>query len=111
MKILLVLAIGGLVHALIGATVYFSPDEPNKAGILAATTIKGLLVALLIGFTIAPDPGWLNGIGFGVLYGFAFGLVVFLAKGGFKSAPYVIIASAVQGAIAGGLIGKFAFGA
>ena len=109
MNLAYVLLIGAIVHAFIGATVYFSPDEPNKGGILAATTIKGLLVALLIGFSIAPNPGWLAGVGFGALYGFAFGVVVFLAKGGFKAAPYVIVGSVVQGAIAGALIAKFAF--
>jgi hypothetical protein len=41
----------------------------------------------------------------GALYGFAFGLVIYLAKGGPKSgdAPYVI----PSGIITGGLIGLF----
>jgi len=109
MNIVATLLIGAVIHALIGASVYFSPDEPNKGGILAATTIKGMLVALLIGFSISAQPTWMSGLGFGALYGFAFGLVVFLAKGGFKSAPYVIVASVVQGALAGLAISKWGF--
>jgi hypothetical protein len=44
-------------------------------------------------------------MGVGALYGFAFGLVIYLAKGGPKSgdAPYVI----PSGIITGGLAGLF----
>jgi hypothetical protein len=43
--------------------------------------------------------------------GFAFGLVIFLAKGAFKSkdAPYVVPMSIVTGLITGVLLAKFAF--
>jgi len=46
-----------------------------------------------------------------MLYGFAFGLVIFLAKGAFKSkdAPYVVPMSIVTGLITGVLLAKFAF--
>jgi hypothetical protein len=103
-----ILIIGGVVHLLLGASVYFSKDEPNKPGIVAATTLKGLLVALLVALTIAPDPGWQNGIVYGALYGAAHGLVITLAKG-FKSAPYVLVGSIIQGCITGVLIGSIGF--
>ena len=107
-SLLRVLAIGGLVHLSLGATVYFSKEEPNKAAIVAATTLKGLLVALLVALTIAPNPTWMNGLLYGALYGVAQGLVVALAKG-FKSAPYVVVGSFVQGIVTGALLGLFGF--
>jgi hypothetical protein len=44
MSLVAVLAIGGVVHACIGAGVFFAPDEPHKTQIFVATTLKGLLV-------------------------------------------------------------------
>ena len=107
-SMLRVLAIGGFVHLLLGATVYFSKEEPNKVSIVAATTLKGLLVALLVAMTIAPEPTWLNGLLYGAFFGVAQGLVVALAKG-FKSAPYVGVGSFVQGIVTGALLGLFGF--
>jgi hypothetical protein len=47
---------------------------------------------------------------YGLLYGFAFGLVVFLAKSAsFGTTPYLIGGSVVQGIISGVLIAEFAF--
>jgi hypothetical protein len=101
MNIPLLLLIGALVHGLIGATIFFAPEEPHKLGIVAATTIKGLLVSLLIGFSLQTRNTLLLGVGFGALYGFAFALVVLLAKGGFKHVPYILPSSVVQGIITG----------
>jgi hypothetical protein len=44
MSLVAVLAIGGVVHACIGAGVFFAPDEPHKTQIFVTTTLKGLLV-------------------------------------------------------------------
>jgi hypothetical protein len=46
-----------------------------------------------------------------MLYGFAFGLVIFLAKGAFKSkdAPCVLPMSIATGLITGVLLANFAF--
>lgn len=110
MNVLMTLAIGGLVHAVIGAGVFFSAEEPHKLQIFAATTIKGLLVALLIGFSLQIPQGIGIGAMYGLLYGFAFGLVVFLAKGAsFGTTPYLIGGSVVQGIVSGLLIAECAF--
>jgi tetrahydromethanopterin S-methyltransferase subunit E len=67
--------------------------------------LKGVLVALLTGFFLSATSRWWSAIVTGTLYGLAFGLVIYLAKGGSKSgdAPYVI----PSGIITGGLIGLF----
>jgi hypothetical protein len=110
MNVLITLLIGGIVHALVGAGVFFAPEEPHKAQIFLATTIKGFLVALLIGFSLSANHGIWTGVMYGLLYGLAFGSVVFLAKGAsFKTTPYVIGAGIVQGVITGALVAKFAF--
>ena len=85
--------------------------EPYKIEITLAATLKGILISLLTGLSLGPGSSWLRGAGFGVLYGFAFGLVIFLAKGALKSkdAPYVVPTSIVTGLITGLLVAKFAF--
>ena len=67
-------------------------------------------LAMFVGL-LGPGSSWLRGAGFGMLYGFAFGLVIFLAKGAFKSkdAPYVVPMSIVTGLITGVLLANFAF--
>jgi hypothetical protein len=110
MSFVAVLAIGGAVHACIGAGVFFSPDEPHKTQIFVATTLKGLLVSLLVTFSIQNTPRLAFGAAAGLLYGLSFGLVVFLAKGAsFRSTPHLIGGSLVQGLVTGSLIAAFAF--
>ena len=112
MNILTALIIGAGVHALVGAGVYLAKEEPYKGQIFAATILKGLLVALLIGFSLngRVSQGVWAGAGYGLLYGLAFGIVVFLAKGAdFKSTPNVLSGNVVQGVITGALIAVFAF--
>jgi len=105
MNLLPVLLIGAVLGALDGVGIFFEPKEPYKWQILFAATSKGVLVALLTGFSLAATTRWWSAIGTGALYGFAFSLVIYLAKGGPKSgdAPYVI----PSGLITGGLIGVF----
>ena len=81
----------------------FLVGRPRSEGL--AATLKGALVGLLTGFSLAPDNRWWTGIGTGALYGFAFALVVYLAKGGPQSgdAPFVI----PSGILFGGLTGLF----
>jgi len=84
--------------------------EPNKVQIFVATILKGLLVALLIGLSLKSSQGMLVGGLYGLVYGSAFGLVVFLAKGAsFRTTPYLLSGSAVQGIATGILIASFAF--
>lgn len=94
-----------------GVGIFFEPREPYKIEILLAAILKGILISLLTAFSLGASSSWLRGAGFGVLYGFLFGLVIFLAKGAFKSkdAPYVVPMSIITGLITGVLLVKFAF--
>ena len=112
MNILTTLLIGACVHALVGAGVFFAKEEPYKVQIFMATILKGLLVALLIGFSLQArvSRGVWTGVGYGLLYGLAFGIVVFLAKGAdFKTTPHLLSGSVIQGVITGALIALLAF--
>ena len=105
MNFLTVILIGVVLGALDGVGIFFEPKEPYKWQILGAATLKGVLVALLTGFSLSTTSRWWSAMVTGALYGLAFGLVIYLAKGGPKSgdAPYVI----PSGIITGGLIGLF----
>ncbi len=106
-----ILAIGAIIPALGGVGIFFEPREPYQLEIFFATILKGVLVSLLIGLSLAGRSSWKYGLLYGFIYGLAFGLVVFLAKGGLRSmdAPYVVPASIVTGAITGLLVAKFGF--
>jgi hypothetical protein len=103
MNFLVVVVIGVVLGAFDGAGIFFEPKEPYKWQIFFAATLKGVLVALLTGFSLAATTRWWSAIITGALYGLAFSLVIYLAKGGPKSgdAPYVI----PSGIVTGGLIG------
>ncbi|PYL50984.1 MAG: hypothetical protein DMF32_02480 [Verrucomicrobia bacterium] len=105
MNFLVVVVIGAVLGALDGVGILFEPREPYKWQILSAATLKGVLVALLTGFSLAATTRWWSAMLTGALYGFTFSLVIYLAKGGPKSgdAAYVI----PSGIITGGLIGLF----
>lgn len=111
MNFYVVLIIGAVLGALDGAGIFFAPEEPYKWQIFLAATLKGALVALLTGFSLAPDSRWWTGLGTGALYGLAFALVVYLAKGGPQSgdAPYVIPSGIIFGALTGLFITIWAF--
>jgi hypothetical protein len=102
---LVVVIIGAVLGGLDGVGIFFEPKEPYKWQILFAATLKGILVALLTAFSLAATTRWWSAMVTGALYGLAFSLVIYLAKGGPKSgdAPYVI----PSGIITGGLIGLF----
>ena len=107
MNFLVVVVIGALLGALDGVGIFFEPKEPYKWQILFAATLKGVLVALLTGFSLAATARWWCAMIVGASYGLAFSLVIYLGKGGPKSgdAPYVI----PSGIITGGLAGLFTF--
>lgn len=111
MNLVIVLGTGFAMGLLLGASIFFEPKEPYKVEIMFASMIRSTLVALLTGFSLSPQSSWYAGAGFGLLYGFAFGLVVFLAKGGFKSkdAPYVIPGSTLSGCLVGLIIVNYGF--
>jgi|SRR5207302_1687620 len=112
MNIIVVLVIGAVMGGLNGVGIFFEPREPYKVEILLAATVKGILISLLTALSLGGGGSWWRGAGFGMLYGFAFGLVIFLAKGAFKSkdAPYVVPASIATGLITGLAVWRLAFG-
>ncbi|MGI8433016.1 MAG: hypothetical protein ACR2MW_12095 [Chthoniobacterales bacterium] len=103
MNFLAVVIIGAVFGILDGVGIFFEPKEPYNWQILFAATLKGVLVALLTAFSLAATTRWWSAMAIGALYGLAFAVVLYLAKGGPKSgdAPYVI----PSGIITGGLIG------
>ena len=111
MNLLVVIATGAVVGLLLGAGIYFEPKEPYKLEILIASTIRCTLVSLLTGFSLSPQSAWYAGLGYGLLYGLLSGLVIFFAKGGFRSkdTPYVVPGSAVTGALIGLIIVNYGF--
>ena len=111
MNLLIVLLAGLGLGLLIGGSIFFEPKEPYKIEIMIASTLRSILVALITGLSLNAGSSWMAGTGYGLLYGFSFGLVVFLAKGGFKSkdAPFVVLGSSISGGIAGIIIVNYAF--
>ena len=111
MNLIIVIATGLIIGLLLGGSIYFEPREPYKLEILLASTVRNILVALLTGFSLSSTSPWYTGAGWGLLYGFAFGIVVFLAKGGFRSkdTPYIIPGATLAGGISGLIIVNFGF--
>ena len=103
MSLPIVMLIGAVLGALDGVGIFFEPREPYKWQILCAATLKGVLVALLTGFSTTAIMRWWLAMAIGALYGLAFGLVIYLAKGGPKSgdAPYVVPSGIITGALTG----------
>jgi uncharacterized membrane protein YeiH len=68
-----------------------------------AAILKAMLVSLITGLSLKKGSPWWHGAGYELLYCFAFALVVFLAKGAFKSmdAPYVVPSGVIMGLITG----------
>jgi hypothetical protein len=99
LNFLAVLLIGAVFGALDGVGIFFEPKEPYKWQILFAATLKGVLVALLAGFSLATAMRWWSAMVTGALYGLAFSFVIYLAKGGPRSgdAPYVIPSGIITG--------------
>src|SRR5438067_240730 len=105
--------LGGSGYAIgVGALMAFAPTQLHMSqhalvdGFFTFwATLKGVLVALLTGFSLTATTRWWSAVVTGTLYGFAFSQVIYLAKGGPKSgdAPYVI----PSGIITGGFIGLF----
>lgn len=111
MNLVLICVIGAVLGALDGAGIFFEPREPYRWQIFFAATLKGILVALLTGFSLSQNARWWSAAALGAFYGFAFALVIYLAKGGPKSgdAPYVIPSGIITGALSGLFIVMWAF--
>lgn len=101
--------IGLTIGVIDGIGIFYAPGEPYKTEIFLAAILKSILVAVMVNQTLKISSRWIHGVLFGILYGFLFAAVIFLAKGGFQSmnAPYVIPSGIVMGAITGALVWKF----
>jgi hypothetical protein len=112
MNIGLVILIGSVAGALDGVGIFFEPKEPYKIEIFFAAILKGILVGVTTALSLTTQSTWLQALGFGLLYGFLFALVIFLSKGAFKSkdAPYVVPSGIVLGLLTGLAVWKFALG-
>jgi hypothetical protein len=110
MNLGLVIVIGGVAGFLDGVGIFFEPREPYKVEILFAAILKGILVSIMTSLSLTSRSTWFQSAGFGLLYGFLFALVIFLAKGAFKSkdAPYVVPSGIVLGLLTGLAVWKFA---
>ena len=110
MKIKIVILIGAVIGAFDGVGIFYAPGEPYKTEIFIAAILKGVLVSLMIAFTLQEKSKWWRTALSGILFGFLFGAVIFLAKGGFKSmdAPFVVPSGIIMGAITGILINQLA---
>ena len=111
MNLILVLVIGAVVTAFGAVGIFWVPQEPYKTEIFFASTLKGVLIALLTAFCVSGQSAWYVGLGYGALFGFLQSTVVYLAKGAWKSkdAPFVIPVGVVTGALSGLLIVNYAF--
>jgi hypothetical protein len=111
MNLVLVLVISAAVGIVGVAGIFFVPEEPYKKQIFVASTLKNMLVGLMVALTLNAESAWWQGVVFGMVYGLLQGLVVFLAKGGPKSkdAPYVLPTSVVTGALTGWLVVIFGY--
>lgn len=106
-----VIIVGALVGLLLGLSILFETREPYKVEIILASTLRNVLVAMLTGMSLSPNSSALAGCSYGLVYGFAFGLVIFLAKGAFRSrsAPFVVPGAAFAGGLTGLIIAVYAF--
>ncbi len=110
MNLFVAVLIGAVLGAIDGAGIFFATEEPYKLQIFLAATLKGAMVGILTGFSLTAASRWWTGLALGAVYGFAFALVVYFAKGGPQSgdAPYVVPSGIVMGALTDLIILLFA---
>ena len=90
--------IGLLFAAVLGAGIFFEPDEPMALQVYLATVLQGGLIGLLIGAVFSKSTGWMGTLlGSAILAGLT-GVTVSLAKG-LEDAPYAVPFNVVQGLV------------
>ena len=105
------LLVGALIGAINGTSIFFVKQEPNKIAVFFATTLRNAFVGMLTYYTLNAETKWWNALLSGTVYGIMLGLVVLLAKGGFKNKHHLIILpfSAFTGAAIGLVLWKLFF--
>jgi hypothetical protein len=112
MNLIWILGIGLIVGGITGSGIFFAAGEPNKAGTFFAVLLRSILVSLLVGFSLGSGGPWWLGAGYGILYGLATILVLYLAETGFKKSTRAVtlfISSLLSGVIIGLLDAWLAF--
>lgn len=106
MPVLPVLALGALCGLISTVGIYFVPTESGKHFILAAGTLRGVMVALLVALTVGVTANWLNLMGWGAVYGAVLGLMIALSHGDKspKHMLYIMPPSSAAGLLAGVLM-------
>ncbi len=96
-----IVVVGAVVGFLGAVGIYFAPEEPYKHFIVAAGTLSGVVLALLITTVVDSTTAVLPALGAGAGLGLLLSATTFLAKGGWVSgdAPYVIPTAVVSGLI------------
>ncbi len=99
----LILTIGAVLGALDGGGIFFAKGEPYKMEIFIAAILKGMLVSFVTAISMSQPRMIWQGALIGATYGLGVSLVVFFAKGAFRSgdAPYILPAGLVTGALNG----------
>ena len=99
--------IAGAIVGFLGAfSIWFEPGEPYPNFIVAAGTLNGVLMALLITTMIDQHSRLSRAVAVGGVFGFALATTVFLAKGGWLSldAPFVIPVGIIEGCLLGPIV-------
>ena len=106
MRRLAIVLSGAAVGFLETSGIWFDPGEPYPTFIVAAGTIKGALVALLIASFVRRGSSLRTALLVGGTVGLAFSAVVFFSKGGWKSwgAPLVVPFGVASGVLLGAVV-------
>ncbi len=108
MRTQVVIAIGAILGLVSTLGILFDRRTDGKGYIVAAGTIRGVLVALLVASSPVVS-GWLREAGLGAFYGAVVALMVVLSHG--RSARqhviYIFPPSIISGALIGALIARF----
>jgi hypothetical protein len=104
------IAVGAGVCCLGALPIIFDKHVPSKGNIVAASTLRGVLVALLVASSITTHTFWTVAAGYGILYGVLSAAVVVLSKESrlLMHAKYMLPSAAITGAVVGVLILKLA---
>ena len=101
------IAVAGAIVGFLGAVgIYFEPAEPYRHFIVAAGTLSGVVLALLITVAVDATTPLLRTLLAGAILGLLHSATLFLAKGGWMSwdAPFVVPTGVVSGLILAPLI-------